>query len=157
MKQFNVKEGVTIICEWKKTRMGFKHEATLLVNGIEQEKTKICYQNRTWERYEYESVMLRLLEKTNILTEEEKKIFLENANKEEHERVNQMFGSIGAIAKLGEIMCETKKEKNDWKLRMLKAGLENKGLDVPEDWETLTEEEKETRLNKIIKELRRID
>jgi len=32
---------------------------------------------------------------------------------------------------------------------MIKAGLENKGLSIPEDWDTLTEDTKERRLNKI--------
>ena len=54
------------------------------------------------------------------------------------------------VAMLGDLMTDTKKESNDWKLRMIKAGLGSKGLSVPEDWDQLTEEEKETRLNKVI-------
>jgi hypothetical protein len=33
---------------------------------------------------------------------------------------------------------------------MLKAGLSNKGLIMPEDWNELSEDEKEKRLNKVI-------
>jgi len=45
---------------------------------------------------------------------------------------------------------KTQKESNDWKARMLKAGLENKGLIMPEDWDTLSENDKEARLNAVI-------
>lgn len=59
--------------------------------------------------------------------------------------------TLGMIASLGDIFGTTKTEKNDWKERMLKAGLENKGLIMPEDWNELSENEKEKRLNGVIK------
>ena len=62
--------------------------------------------------------------------------------------------SIGLVMAFGDIFGQTQKEKNDWKARMLKAGLENKGLIMPEDWDTLSEDAKEVRLNKVIKEFR---
>lgn len=68
--------------------------------------------------------------------------------KEEAKRVNEQFSTVGKIAALGEIFANTPKEKNDWKARMLKAGLP--GLSIPEDWDSLSEEEKEKRLNKVI-------
>jgi hypothetical protein len=58
------------------------------------------------------------------------------------------FGIVSAVAKLGEIFCDNQKDKNDWKKRMLQAGLP--ALDVPEDWDTLSEDEKERRLNGVI-------
>ena len=79
-------------------------------------------------------------------SEEDQKI----NKKEEKDKVNSMMKSVSMLASLGDLFCDKKKDKNDWKLRMLKAGLENKGLMIPEDWETLTEQEKETRLNKVI-------
>ena len=36
---------------------------------------------------------------------------------------------------------------------MIKAGLENKGLIMPDDWDDLSEENKEIRLNGVIKHL----
>jgi hypothetical protein len=51
-------------------------------------------------------------------------------------------------------MCQDKKEQNDWKARMLKAGLGNAGLQMPEDWESLDEQTKEARLNAVISVLR---
>jgi len=56
---------------------------------------------------------------------------------------------IGAIAQMGEVLTSSKKESNDWKERMIKAGL-GSGIDIPEDWDTLSEDEKESRLNKVI-------
>ena len=56
------------------------------------------------------------------------------------------------VAKLGNILTNNQKEANDWKTRMLKAGLENKGLIMPENWNELSEDEKEKRLNNVINE-----
>lgn len=57
--------------------------------------------------------------------------------------------SAGIIAKLGDIFCETPEAKNDWKKRMLKAGAGD-GLSFPDDWDQLSEQEKERRLNGAI-------
>jgi len=65
-------------------------------------------------------------------------------------RVDAEFGMIGKIAALGEVFGSTQKEKNDWKERMLKAGLGNKGLEMPEDWDKLDEDTKQARLDKVI-------
>lgn len=62
-----------------------------------------------------------------------------------------MLKTVGMIASLGDIFCKDKKEGNDWKARMLKAGLSNKGLVMPDDWDVLSEEEKEIRLDNVIK------
>lgn len=52
------------------------------------------------------------------------------------------------VALFGDILCKNKKEKNDWKKRMFDAtGL----LDFPSDWEGLSEDEKEKRLDNVIK------
>ena len=58
------------------------------------------------------------------------------------------FPAVGMIAALGNILTPTKEEGNKWKRRMLAAGIP--GLDFPEDWDQLTEEEKERRLNGVI-------
>ncbi len=38
---------------------------------------------------------------------------------------------------------------------MLKAGMEHKGFEVPENWDKLSEDEKEVRLDKAIKFLKK--
>jgi len=152
MKTFKVNKEIEIICDWKKTRYGFKHEARLMVNGWERAFAKACYYNRTWESFEYESVIQDLLSKTNLVTKRQKTIFLKKERGEYKKAVNRQFNMIAGIAKLGDILCNTQKEQNDWKSRMLKAGM-GEGLIMPNDWGTLSEDEKETRLNNVIKGL----
>lgn len=148
MKKFNINDEYDAICEHKNTRNGFKHEATLLRNGEEVTTVKGCYQNRTWESYEFKTVLSKLLTKTEILTDEEKKSFLERGEKLESERVDCMFSTVSMVAKMGEIMCDDKKDANDWKKRMIEAGLG--GVSFPDDWDNLSEEEKESRMNKAL-------
>ena len=70
MKVFTFNESITIVCDSKSTSNGFKHVATLLVMGQERLHTKICYLNRTWERYQYESVLSNILHASNMLRPE---------------------------------------------------------------------------------------
>ncbi|HJZ24632.1 MAG TPA: hypothetical protein VJ201_09360, partial [Candidatus Babeliales bacterium] len=62
--------------------------------------------------------------------------------------------SIATIAMLGDVLGKSQKESNDWKTRMLKAGLEGKGLIMPDDWDTLSEDTKEARLNGALSQLK---
>lgn len=59
-----------------------------------------------------------------------------------------MFDVLSKVMAIGEVMNEDKKGKNDWDKRMLEAGLGNSGLQFPDDWDTLSEEEKEKRLRR---------
>jgi len=149
MKTFKINKELEIVCEYKNTRRAFKHEATLLRNGNEIDNTKICYSNRTWESYEYQSVLNKLIDKTTELTDKEKKSsmkFIKN-----YQEGNEDFNTIKTIATLGEIFHKgNQKAINDWKAKMIKAGLGNRGLIMPEDWSTLSEDEKERRLNGAI-------
>lgn len=80
----------------------------------------------------------------------------EAQRKEEEASAAGFMKMVGTIAQLGEIFAtssdnteeQNKKATNDWKSRMLKAGLS--GLSMPEDWDTLSEEEKERRLDGVI-------
>ena len=62
MRIFNLDDVYNVVCNWKKTRNGFKHIATLHKNGQSIFETKICYLNRTWERFEYESILLKVVD-----------------------------------------------------------------------------------------------
>jgi hypothetical protein len=81
------------------------------------------------------------------LTDEEKKTCQEWA-KGDHTDWSQ-FNMVSSIAKMGEILCNNQKDTNDWKARMIKAGFGD-SIDIPEDWDTLNEDEKEKRLNNVI-------
>ena len=66
----------------------------------------------------------------------------------------QELKTVAMAAKVGEVLaCKNKKEKNDWKVRMLKAGLGGRGLIMPDDWEELSEDDKEERLNGAVSAL----
>ena len=153
MKIFKINSHVEVVCEWKKTRTAFKHEATLLIDGIERDKAKICYVNRTWEKFEFESVIKKLMEKVKILNDKEKKVFLSRLADNDSRENTRMFGTVAMVATLRDIFGKNQREKNDWKARMIKAGLENKGLIMPSDWDALSENTKEVRLNAVIKQL----
>jgi len=52
----------TIYCRSVDTRYGFRHDAVMIVNGEPKFKAKACYYNRTWESYQYQSVLHNLAE-----------------------------------------------------------------------------------------------
>lgn len=151
MKTFTLNDTYSVVCERKKTRSAFKHEATLLKNWEQIDSTKICYQNRTREAYEFESVLYKLLAWCKLFSQEEVKQFMDVAWWKSKQEVEDNFKMIWAIAKMWEVFWNTPQEKNDWKTRMLKAGLP--WLEIPSDWDTLTEDEKQIRLDMVIAEL----
>jgi len=61
MKIFNLDERFSVVCDSVGTRNGFKHIANLCSNGFSVYKTKICYLNRTWERFEFETILLKVI------------------------------------------------------------------------------------------------
>lgn len=148
MRIFKITPEIEIVCESEKTRYGFRHLATLMIKGRETDSDKCCYYNRTWERYEFQSVMEKLVDKTQWLNPEQKEFC---KNWLEGDRTDWSdFKMVSAVAQMGEILCDNQKEKNDWKARMIKAGLGNKGLEMPEDWDTLSEDDKTARLNGVM-------
>ena len=70
---------------------------------------------------------------------------------------NEMLKNTLMVARIGEVLMKTKKEKNDWQMRMLVAGLGNRGLSKPEDWDTLSEDEKERRLKGALEVLKEVN
>lgn len=154
MKVFKITDRIEAVCEWKKTRMAFKHEATLIKDGITHETVKICYQNRTWERYEYESVLQKLIEHTKALTTDEKALCKQFISKDHTDWSG--FKTTAMIASLGDIFCQDQKQSNDWKQRMIKAGLGSQGLEMPEDWDNLDEDTKQARLDAVIGQLKEV-
>ncbi len=156
MTTFKINKNLEVVCEAKSTRNGFKHVATLLRDGREIDEVKCCYLNRTWECYEFESVLEKLAGSDRLTDKEAKKFkkLIKNGFKvADKKRTDKEFNRIATLAKLGEIFGSSQKEKNDWKTCILKAGLENKGLIIPEDWDTLDESTKQARLDAVIRGL----
>lgn len=137
----------------EKTRNGFRHRATLVVDGTAVDETKANYLNRTWESYEYESVVNSLINKSSYISPTEKEKLKNKFQEASHKKVEEQFKTVGQIAQLGELFGQSLEEKNKFKLRMLKAGL-GEGFQVPDDWDKLSEEEKAKRLDKAIKLLK---
>ena len=75
MRIFKLNEKISIVCESEGTRYGFRHLANLFVGENDVDKAKCCYYNRTWERFQFESVVLSLVSKTTRLTDQEKAEF----------------------------------------------------------------------------------
>ena len=147
-KTFPIDKEYEVEAYWQRTRNGFRHVAILKKNGVEVDKATANYLNRTWERYEYESVLKNLLADNPNLTQAQKDKFFGKTEQKDKEELDKRFGAISMVAKMGDIFGKTPKERVDWKKRMLKAGLPE--LDIPEDWETLSDKEKESRLDKVI-------
>jgi len=70
MKTFKISKTIEIECESKSSKMGFNHIARLKINGLEIRKDIIKYYNRTWEKFEYESVIVSVLAKNGFTLNE---------------------------------------------------------------------------------------
>ncbi len=146
MKTFELDKDYSIVCQWKKTRNGFKHTAAIFKEGLIAFKTKVCYLNRTWESYEYQTVLHKAIRKYF------KKPFAEAYIKQldEQDHADPHLKAVGMVMAFGDLLCETQKEKNDWKKRMVSTV---PGIDIPEDFDRLPEEEKAKRLDGVQKAL----
>jgi len=152
MREFKITERIQIKCSSQNTRDGFKHVARLVYDGEEVQTSSVSYLNRTWERFEFQSAMKQLIDKSKVLSDEEKNLcntFIEEGKHTD----DSMLKSTAMVAMMGDIFCQDKKESNDWKARMIKAGL-GEGIQMPADWDELDEETKELRLNKVITQLK---
>lgn len=72
-----------VLCGSESTRNGFRHllwDCDILEATRKNYNNKRCYLNRTWERYQYESLLSDYLfsDKNNKLSYEERQLILEN-------------------------------------------------------------------------------
>lgn len=155
MKIFTINKHLKAECEYYETRYSWGHKGWLYRDNHEIGYQKITYYNRTWESYEFQSLLSNLADNKQ-LTPREAKLFKKkienNWVKEDEKELNKRFKTIGMVAMMGDIFGQTPKESNDWKTRMIKAGL-GEGIQVPDDWNELDEATKTIRLNAVIKNL----
>jgi hypothetical protein len=151
MQTFKINDRLEVVCEYHNTRNGFKHTATLLLDGREQEEVKVNYLNRTWERYEFESVLKKLLDQTRVLSDDQKALFKQKIDGQfrEDDPALKQLRAVSAFAALSDIMEPDQQKANEQKLKWLK-GLEKQGLTIPDDWDQLSEDEKQRRLDGAI-------
>jgi hypothetical protein len=62
MRIFNLDKVYSAVCNSEETKNGFRHVAILHKNGFEIARAKCTYLNRTWEYYQFESVLLKLVD-----------------------------------------------------------------------------------------------
>ncbi len=110
-KYFRLDNGAVIECGWQKTRYGFRHLAVLSGKG-QYVETKACYYNRTWESYEYATVIHKAIRKA---FPDDAEALIEKVDAQARGEIDDRFKMIAGIAKLGEIFCDNQKDKNDWK------------------------------------------
>lgn len=77
----------TFVNECGSTRIGFYHKSTLIRNSSSIGEAKICYINRSWEYYTYQTSMLKCVE---VLINER------------IEHLKEVFKSLNNISKLTE-------------------------------------------------------
>lgn len=145
MDSFRVNAQYNIYCRSEKTRYGFRHLAELCLGGCVVEKSKACYYNRTWESYEFQSVIHALLQKYFPLARASR--YMKKLDAVARGECDKRFGTVAAVAKLGDLLCSKQEEKNAWKKRMLGTV---SGVDFPDDFDKLPEEEKQKRLDGAI-------
>jgi hypothetical protein len=63
MKTFKLNNLYSVSCEFEETKEGFRHTANLLKNGVLiGEETIVNYLNRTWECFEFETVLKKCID-----------------------------------------------------------------------------------------------
>ena len=153
--EFIINEELTAKCEREDTRSGFRHVGTLYRLGEHVESDKCNYLNRTWESYEFESMLESLAESDEIDETERAQFKAKIAGQfRKDDPAMAQLKSVGMVAALGNMFADKDQSaRNDWKERMLKAGLKDNGLIMPDDWDQLDEAEKERRLDGVIDQL----
>lgn len=100
---------ITFRCYTTDTRCGFCHTAHLMGWEYEQTDTKASYYNRTWERFEYESVLKRAIEK--LPTDVRQQVYdqiIDHKAAEEEQKAEEQFEAFKA---LHEGLSEENKER----------------------------------------------
>jgi hypothetical protein len=144
MEYYKINEDLTIRAESYSNGHNWGHKAYAIYQGREVASAKCVYYNRTWESYKYQSVMQKLVNvmdecKTIPLKDRRMAwIFLKTGDGREL----KALGMMGNLAKLAGIIGG-----NESKARVLAS---IPGVTLPENFESLPEEEKGRRLNGVI-------
>ena len=89
---------ITFVCYTTYTRNGFCHTAHLMGWKYDITDTKASYCNRTWERFEYESVLKRAIEK--LPTDIQKAVYaqiIEGKAAEEEQKAEEQFEAFKSL------------------------------------------------------------
>ena len=154
MKIYNFGEGYQVNCRSEKTRYGFRHLCELTQNYNVLAKTKACYYNRTWEAYEFQSVIHQAIgiafgaggRRKNTpdqiaLIKQYKDEIDARARGIEAKR----FDPVKMVCAFGALLTSNPEERANWDKRMLST---IPGIDFPDDFDQLPVEEQQRRLDK---------
>ena len=77
------------------TRNGFCHTAETFIDGWSAGKSKQSWCNRTWERFDYETVLKRAIGKCPKKDQEIlREIIIERKNRDEHEKAEKFLAAF---------------------------------------------------------------
>jgi len=108
-------EEITFSCYTTDTRCGFCHTAHLMGWKYDITDTKASYYNRTWERFEYESVLKRAIEK--LPKEIRQQVYDQIIDHKAAEEEKKADEQVEAFKKLHDSLSDENKE------RLAKSGI----------------------------------
>jgi hypothetical protein len=141
MKEYRLNKVFTVVCESEKTRYGFRHLARLLENGSQVNKTKACYYNRTWESYDFQSVIHAVI--NAHFDQRTAKRLCKAVDKKALGIASKRFQPVKAMVALGNLLGNTAEERAGFNKRIMST---IPGVDFPEGFDQLPAEERERRL-----------
>lgn len=125
-----------------KTRNGFRHEAMLWVDGSPEPRVKINYLSRTWEAFEFQSVIRKAINRSRALTPERREAALSWRGPRD-----SFLSTVGACAAAMGLLCQDQSTANEAKARILRT---IPGVTFPPDWNSLSVDEQQRRLDGAI-------
>ena len=147
-KTFEVDGDYSLECKSQRTNYGYRQLATLVWNGAELATGKTCIYNRPWEKYTYQSAIFDAIKKADLSEEGETRLLAWAEDGKEGVAEDMVpRKAAGMAALMGDLLCSTTEEKNAWKKRMIGT---IPGVAFPDDFDLLTEEEKQNRLDGAI-------
>ena len=87
-----------INCYGQNTNYGFRHVAFLDKGYYEEQLAKACYYNRTWESFQYETVLSRAIEKLPKADQEQlRAILIDKTAQDAHDRCEKEIQAFQSL------------------------------------------------------------
>lgn len=148
VKIFTVTNELTVFCQWQNTSYGFRHLGWLRRNGYEIARAKATYYNRTWESFQYQSVIKDLYASVKSgLTPAEDAAFkqlCEHGYVDVNDKPADPFQAMTGLFAIASLLADNKADEVALKTRALES---TPGINLPDDFKTLPLEERERRIN----------
>lgn len=148
---------LSIKCWTEDTRYGFRHLAELRQTQEGEEtrtNAKCTYYNRTWESYQYQSVLFNVIGKHFGKDTKNSDKYKAMADLQGLGCDTSIYKSVAMVNAIGSLITDNQEDKNKWDKRMITAGLPN--VQFPDNWDELPEDVKTKRLaeiNKLMQEV----